>query len=107
MPPKNKNSNWHVAATLTERCEKVNETAAVELTFRQIRNSVLFSHTIGRMRDGEFVPTPHLRDDMLREYLVLLDKSAHLASSVRARWDDNRGRERLAASIAEVIGSKE
>jgi hypothetical protein len=84
-----------------------NRLPAVRLTYALLGKRVMFSHTPGVLDDeGNYIPTMHLRGDFLSQYLPMFEKSAQLAASIRARYDEQSGRERLTSSIAEAMRAK-
>lgn len=101
---------WKEAVTLKGEQAVRGALPAVRLTYTQTRKLVLFSHTPGIIENegaGSFIPTMHLRDAFIAQYLPMLEKSARLAASIRVRWDEKTGRERLAASVGAILLSKE
>jgi hypothetical protein len=107
MREKKKPLEWNEVAILKGERAVRSRLPAVRLTYSLAGKRVLFSHTPGILDGVEnFMPTMHLRDDFMPQYLPLLERSARLAATIRMRYDEQSGRERLTSSIAEAIRVK-
>lgn len=78
------------------------EPPAMELGYRIDEHRIFWSHTPGRMREGEYVPMMHLPDRDLEMYLLLLRTSAEEADRLRRMLRNAREGEEVRLPEGEV-----
>lgn len=100
------NDEW----TLVKRFEappKNGRTAAVDLTYKDLRSGVIFSFSpVIIFEDGNERLTMFMRGDMISDYIQLLEQAAQAAQKIRARWDSAGKRVKLTANLLEHLDSQ-